>query len=285
LGKIILDVVKVKIKKGIIGIILIAIAVIFFSSLLGRGYTLLYFNAESDLPDAMVIQRQPKNATGPQIHIVDLNRTYKVVFTVASIEKKKSRYRYEIRSQFHNESGILTIPPKGNMTFLIAFTPSESDKWVLNSTSDEERRDTIDITKNSWIAERKDFDVIVRREGLPAIVQERYDLPVSSELKHFGRIYHINITLDELREKPYTKSDEWESESVFEKVKTSESVSLSIKDEKLILHVTSKAEQYISEERPFVVTLIRDIDIGDVVVDEESDVETIQRIKFWYKIR
>jgi hypothetical protein len=257
------------------------VAVIFF----GEGYSLLYFNTETDLPDPMLYQLQPENATGPPIHIIDVNKTYDIIFTVASLEKRKTNYAYAIESVFYNETGHLTLSPKTNKTFHLRVTSQDSEKWILNSTSITESEDAIDITKYSWLAERKDFDILVRNEGLPAIVEEMYNLPISNTLSHFGRIYHVNMTLDELRKKPFEKNSEWEIALDYEKVKAFDEVSLAVKDDKLIVRVRSTRVQYISEERPFVVTLTKQGALKDVQLDEETGLERIQRIKFWYKLR
>lgn len=143
-----------------------------------------------------------------------------------------------------------------------------------------------DITENSWLAEKRDFDVLVRKEGLPTILEENYHLPISSSLTHFGEIYHMNITLDELREKPFQKEFTSEVENVFDKTVSENKIQLGVEGNKLRVKVSTTTRQYISETNDFTVKLIQYAPAKKkVTVDTETDIESIQQISFLYKIK
>lgn len=263
-------------------VIVAAIFIVFFIS--GRGETLLYFNANSDLPDPLIYLKM-LNATGLPIHVLDVGKTYNVVFSVASMESKTADYTLTVKSDLVNKTESFSLTPDEVKTFSMAVSPKEDRKWALNSTETTEKESYIDITKNSWLAERRDFTVIVREGGLPAIVEEKYNLPISSDLESFGRVYHMNVTLDELRGKPFERSYTTTETKEFEKKVENTSIMLSVEGSQLHVKSTLKSEQYISEPERFVVRLVKKDSIKKQSVNATTGLENVQEISFLYQIR
>ena len=116
----------------------------------GKGETKLYFNANTDLPDSTLYL---KNETKP-IHEIEVNKTYCINFTIASVEKRPVTYTYVAESNVLNLTKHVTLLPEENTTICLTITPGESDKWELNSTTSTEWENVIDLTKNSWLAEK-----------------------------------------------------------------------------------------------------------------------------------
>lgn len=247
----------------------------------GKGETKLYFNANTDLPDSTLYL---KNETTP-IHEIEVNKTYCINFTIASLEKRPITYIYVVESNVLNLTKQVTLMPEENTSICLTITPRELDKWRLNSTTSTEWEDVIDLTKNSWLAERRDFDILVRKEGLPTIVEENYHLPISTSVSYFGRILHANISIDELRRKPFDKEYVTEHEENFETTRNIDLINLSINGDKLYLKAKSKKLRYTSDEQLFSIRLIKPIDMEELQISPESYIEEVQEMHFWYRIK
>ena len=248
----------------------------------GKGETKLYFNANTDLPDSTLYL---KNETKP-IHEIEVNKTYCINFTIASVEKRPVTYTYVAESNVLNLTKQVTLLPEENTSICLTITPGKSDKWELNTTTSTERENVIDLTKNSWLAEKRDFEILVRKEGLPTIVEENYRLPISTDVSHFGKILHANISIDELRRKPFDKEYVTENKEDFVITRTINTINLSInEDNQLYLNAKSEKLRYTSDEQLFSIRLIKPIDIEELEISPESYIEKVQEIYFWYQIK
>ena len=247
----------------------------------GKGETKLYFNANTDLPDSTLYL---KNVTTP-IHEIEMNKTYFINFTIVSLEKRPITYTYVVESNVLNLTKQVTLLPEENTTICLTITAKESDKWRLNSTTSNEWENVIDLTKNSWLAERRDFEILVRKEGLPTIVEENYRLPISTNISQFGRILHANISIDELRRKPFEKEYVTENKEDFVITRTINTINLSINNDKLYLNAKSKKLRYTSDEQLFSIRLIKSVDRRELQISPESYIEEVQEIHFWYQIK
>jgi hypothetical protein len=179
----------------------------------------------------------------------------------------------------------VTLLPGESRTVTLPVTTRASEKWTLDYTSTGEWENVIDLTKDSWIAERRDFDILVRKEGLPTIVEENYRLPVSTEVSRFGEILHANITIDELRVKPFVKEYVTEYETIFEKTCVINLINLSVNGDKLYLTAKSEELRYRSDKQLFSVKLFKSRDPQETQINRTTFIETGQEIHFWYRIR
>ena len=263
----------------------------------GKGETKLYFNANTDLPDSSLYL---KNVTKPiyeietnrtywikitPVHEIEVNKTYCINFTIASFEKRPITYTYVVDSNVLNLTKQVTLLPEEDTTICLTITPGESEKWELNSTTSTEWENAIDLTKNSWLAEKRDFDILVRKEGLPTIVEENYRLPISTNVSQFGRILHANISNDELRRKPFDKEYVTENKEDFVITRTINTINLSINNDELHLNAESKELRYTSDKEPFSIRLIKPMDVEELEISPESYIEEVQEIHFWYRIK
>ena len=272
-------------KLGFILVFIVVVAAFMLFFPTGTGKTLLYFNAESDLPDTALYEKQPVNGTAAPVNIIELNKSYDVYFTIASLENKKTDYTYKVSSPIFNATDNIVLSPGDVKTVRVTLAPSESQKWTLSANTTSTSESIIDLTENSWIAERNQFQVLVKEDSLPTIVEEDYHLPVSSELAHFGRIYHVNFTsLDELRAKPFVKEYATEDSGLSAKKISKDEIKLSIVGDKLNVMVSSNTLEYSSQKKSFVVKVFKNKELAELEVDE-SGKEVAETISFWYKIK
>jgi hypothetical protein len=247
----------------------------------GKGETKLYFNANTDLPDSTLYL---KNKTKP-IHEIEVDKTYCINFTIASVERTPVTYTYIVDSNVLNLTKQVTLLPEENTTIFLTITPGESDKWRLKTTTSTEWEDVIALTKNSWLAEKRNFEILVRKEGLPTIVEENYRLPISTSVSHFGRILHANISIDELRRKSFDKKYVTENKEDFVITRTIDTINLSINNDKLYLNAKYKELRYTSDEQLFSIRLIKPIDIEEFEIGPAGYIEEGQEMHFWYRIK
>jgi len=267
-------------------ILIYLIVVCFIGILLVLGYymlkkpvygTDLYFNFDSDLPDPFLYLKAPQSP----INILEVGKSYRIIFTIASDEKSAMDYTYIVSSRILNQTERFTLIPKENKTVYLTITPQESQKWTSNYVTSSKSENVLDLTKYSWLAERKEF-LIITKDGLPAIVEENYNLPISFNISPLGRVYHVNISLDELRKRPFTREYTVESYSAFEKVNgTIDKLSLYVSGDKLYATLESKRIQYISEPDVFSIRLIS----GRGAINETTGMEQPKEIHFLYQIK
>ena len=263
----------------------------------GNGFTKLYFNADTDLPDSTLylknvtreIYEIETNRTYwievPPVHEIAVNRTYWINFTIASFEKRPIACTYVVESEVLNLTKQVTLLPEESTSICLTITPRDLEKWRLNSITSTEWQNVIDLTRDSWIAEKRDFEILVRKEGLPTIVEENYRLPISTNVSLFGRILHADVSIDELKRKPFVKEYVTEHEENFEKTRNTDLIDLSINGDKLYLNAKSEELKYTSDEQLFSVRLIKPADLRELQISPESYIEEVQEIHFWYRIK
>jgi hypothetical protein len=244
----------------------------------GEGFTKLYFNADTDLPDSSLYL---KNMT---VHELEVDKTYCVKFTIASFEKRPITYTYVVESEVLGLTKQLTLLPEESTTVCLTIIPKESDKWKLNSTTTQEWENVIELTGDSWIAEKRDFEILIRKEGLPTIVEENYRLPISTDVSTFGRILHANISIDELRKKPFEKEYITEDERGIEKTRKIDRIKLSINGDELYLKAKTEELGYTSDEQLFSIRLVKPAGWEELEINPVSFIEEVQEIHFWYRI-
>ncbi len=125
----------------------------------------------------------------------------------------------------------------------------------------------------------------MREEGLPTIVEENYHLPISTDVSRFGRILHANISIDELKRKPFEKEYITQDKADFVIVQSINMIDLSVDNDKLHLNSETKKLRYTSDEQLFIVRLIKPIDIEELEISPASYIEAVQEIHFWYRIK
>jgi len=265
----------------------VAVLIIFVVLFLGKSEPLLYFNPISNLPDQKLFEFRSTNETLPPIHILDINKTYNVVFSIALKDGKKTNYQYVVESNLVNLSEDVTLYPNEIKTIQINLTPKLSDKWIFDGISSSYNENYLDLTENSWIAERREFQVLVRENSLPTISMEEYHLPISNDVTPLGKIYHINVSLDELKEKPFVKEFVSDNVGDFSKSNTKTNVILEIIGNKLHVVVNSSIVNYISETSQFKVYMLpSELSTKSLEVDENTGIlKPTKQIGFYYKIR
>ena len=264
----------------IILVVIIGSFAVFFTG--SKGRTVIYFTAESSLPNELL---SDKSVDGSAVNIINVNQSYDVLFNIISLETKPTSYTYEISSELYNSTEKISISPRESKKIKVTLNPTPSQKWELVSNKSSKSVNILDITENSWIAERKDFQVLVKEDSLPTIVEEDYTLPISSDVAHFGRIFHINISLDELRDNPFEKEYISKDTGFFENTTSTVLVKLSVVGDKLSVLAESNDIIYQSTRKPFIVRVLKDADLEDIQIDEATGKEIVQTISFWYKIK
>lgn len=93
-----------------------------------RAYSALYFEDYSDLP--MSIKKTNNLESKSSMNYLEINKTYKIVFTIASYEEDRMQYTYKIISPFLNKCDGILIDPGSRRTIALNMTPKRADwKW------------------------------------------------------------------------------------------------------------------------------------------------------------
>ena len=104
-------------------------------------------------------------------------------------------------------------------------------------------------------------------------------------MESFGRVYHMNVTLDELKAKPFERSYTTTETKEFKKNIENTSILLSVEGNQLRVKSTLKSEQYVSEPERFAVRLVKKDGLDEQSVNATTGLEKVQEISFIYQIR
>ena len=264
-------------------VILIVILVLAYGAIkaLKKGDTKVYFNAETDIPDETLYLKQD-NTTNP-VNILEIGKEYGVLFTIECNEKHKTDYNVIIKSGIYNDNIDVSLNPGDKKIISLKINPVDKLKWRLNNSEETSVSNVLDITKESWLADKKDFQVIIEKSGLPTITRSDYNLPISTNLSYFGEIYHMDITFDDLTARPFEK--EYVTESIMDNKKevSTDVIKLFVKGSKLHVEGEKTVEQFISEEEIFLIK-VQKTNSGQEV-NEESGFKETDKLSFWYKVR
>lgn len=229
---------------------------------------MLYFNADTDLPDSALYLK------GDTIHEVAVDKTYYVKFTIASFENSPATYTYVVEPEVLGLTEQVTLQPGESKRVCLTFIPRESEKWGLNSTTTGKWEQVIDLTRDSWVSEWSGLEIVESEEGIPTRVGNR-----------FGGILHANISVDELRIKPLVTEHVTEREGDFEKTRTIDLITLSINGDKLYLNAESEELKYTSDEQLFRIKLFKPVDSQETQINRTTSIAEEQEIHFWYRIK
>ncbi|PIO08822.1 hypothetical protein COT47_01070, partial [Candidatus Woesearchaeota archaeon CG08_land_8_20_14_0_20_43_7] len=231
-------------KKSYFGIIAV-IALLIFAVFLYKelkpepsaGSTVLYFNAETDLPSeiSLGLLNVTKGMKGPEQLVA--GDKYEIVFTVISNELSDTDYIMDIYSKIYKETKEFTLEPAKSRTFTLTVEPT--DRWVIDHEESDMRKDEIDIPDDAWL-------------GTVALVPDKdnqFDvryLPLSHDLSGFGEnTYQTDMTLDEIKYRPFTKTYTDTVETKDQKTVTTIEVTLQVKSNRLIVDYDSVSKVYI----------------------------------------
>jgi hypothetical protein len=236
--------------------------------------TIMYFNSETDLPDNLLTLKT-NSTTNP----IQTNEEYDIIFTIQA--GTTGKYKVVVDSPLHSSEKELDLVAGELKKLTIKIKPTLTDKWELNSTKRYEWNDQIDITDNSWLAEKRDFAILMNNNTLPTIQMEDYHLPISNEISSLGDVYHINLDLNELKIKPFTKIYENNYELELTKKTEVKKVELKVQNNILLLNAKTTTNTYESEERGFLIKLYKE---NNIDVDDSGFRKTISELKFMYQI-
>jgi hypothetical protein len=269
---------------AIFGVVLIVLGVLAFGtfSYLEKGKTYLYFNSESDFPDLMYLTNiEGLNSTG-SINLITLGEDYEIMFTIYCNEKTKTKYKLLIDSDIYELEEEIELKPKEKKTFSININIDEEQKWRRNQSITEEWRDEIDLTRNSWLAGKNNFAVLIPEKGLPAIMEENYHLPMTLNISQLGEVYHFELSLDELRQEPFIHENIINNNMEFKKTETTNYVKLFVEADELILEATKNTKTLVSDIDIFTIKVL-EVENG-IMIDEDLGIEKGIEISFPYLI-
>ena len=205
----------------------------------------LYFSLESDLPDPSAHLRHGFADANPR-NVLEVGETYTLMFTVLNEGGQSADYRLIVDSGLLSKDEIFRLDPEAEKTFSFELIPAESDKWEFVGRDTQTRFQVIDLVEDSFIADRISFDKsIVVGDLLTAYVYA----PVISGMPVFGDVLNLNVTLDELREKPYVKRSVSKDNETYSMTESENWLELSVSDDALIYNYISTRTTFTSPDQ------------------------------------
>lgn len=180
---------------------------LFFSS---EGETRFYFSIFSDLPDTMEsLQRLGRHPgySGFQNKVTTLHagEQYNLMINLHSTQSDTRQYTIIIESDIYSRGFLLSLEPGHTQTLNISISPTEEDKWLLESVVNNTRYERIDFFNGSFLGERIVPNMYTAsEEGVPKDILYVY-APIRDNVPGLGNIMNINLSLKTLEEKPYRK--------------------------------------------------------------------------------
>jgi hypothetical protein len=157
--------------------------------------------------------------------------------------------------------------PGESAVFTLSITPTDKG-WELFSSIAQGYENKLDILKDTRIARENEFGLIIDN------ISHRY-VPISHQVDRFGYIFHTNISVDELKEKPFKKYYRYEDVGINKSIRKEQIVTIFVKNNEIYLSSDISEEIYLSERSPFIIKAYR--------YDEDMNKEL--EIHFWYEVR
>jgi hypothetical protein len=273
---------------SIIAVVLVLAVAIYFT--LGKPSTSLYFNLDSDFPDPSAgLKNEFIGANG--LHILDVGGEYEVSFTVESTERASQEYVLIIDSSLITHTGQFTLSPGESRRFSYKLTPGDADKWEYAGATHTRQTRSIDLVRDSFIADRIDFDQsIIVGDLLTAYAYA----PVKTDMPGFGEVLNLNMTLEELKVKPYVRSVSTVDEKEYSKTVTNNTIKLEVAGNTLKYDYSQDDEIYDSKNQLFRIIVHKKDNgmaypgmVNDSIVfsPTKTSADKPLELNFWYRIR
>ena len=236
----------------VIGIAITLVFVMFMRAeiMSEEGFTELYFGEHRELPSEM-----------------EINESYNMSFTLSNHELETAKYIFEVDSKIEKFKENITLLPGESAVFTLSITPTDKG-WELFSHIAHDYENKLDILKDTRIARENEFGLIIDN------ISHRY-VPISHQVDRFGYVFHTNLLVDELKEKPFKKYYRYENVGINKSIRKDQIVTIFVKNNEIYLSSDQSEQIYLSERSPFIVKAYR--------YDEDIDKEL--EIHFWYEVR
>jgi hypothetical protein len=236
----------------VIGIAITLIFVMFMRAeiMSEEGFTELYFGEHRKLPREMAI-----------------NESYDISFTLTNHELETTKYIFEVDSKIEKFKETITLLPGESAVFTLSITPTDKG-WELFSNIAQGYENKLDIFKDTLVARENEFRLIIDN------ISHRY-VPISHQVDRFGYVFHTNLSVDELKEKPFKKCYRYEDIGINKSIRKEQIVTIFVKNNEIYLSSNQSEQICLSERSPFIIKAYR--------YDEDLDKEL--EIHFWYEVR
>jgi hypothetical protein len=125
---------------------------------------------------------------------MEINESYNISFTLSNHELETTKYIFEVDSKIEKFKENITLLPGESAVFTLSIIPSDKG-WELFSRIAQGYENKLDIFKDSVLARESEFRLIIDN------ISHRY-VPISHQVDRFGYVFHTNLSVDELKEKP-----------------------------------------------------------------------------------
>jgi len=254
-----------------------------------KAFTAIYFNMGSDLPESGAALKYG-NIGGNAVSMLNVGDSYNLEFTVESNEIRQTEYTYVIDSRVKNQSESFTLRPGEKKTFKVKLTPSEADKWVFEREENVKKAGTYDLGMDSWLGERLQSDLIVGE-----VLSTYAYAPISVDVDGYGRILNLNLTLDELKARPYHLDRTSEEITSFQMVQTADYTDLYVRGGKLVFDSRDTSRYFTSKPDLFRLVLVKGVSEGmpaypkteayNTTTYDTNSGNDIAVLSFWYQIK
>jgi len=233
----------------IIGIILTIAFIVWMKGVINEReqFNELYFNQHRELPKEM-----------------ELNKTYSISFTVSNHELRGNNYIYEIVSDIKTQKHNFSLLPEETAIFSVQVTPTNRT-WNTHTEIQKHVNFTLDATNLA----------IYNLPELQIINTTITHTSLSHNLSGLGEIYHTNLSIEELGEKPFTKmSNQYQYTNNISTNTTTKTI-LSILDNTLFYERSeSKTIDTNFERKPFLVNVYK----------QNAEKGDEYSVYFWYEL-
>ena len=210
-------------------------------------FSLVYFDDHELLPE--------------KIHI---NESFNISIGIANHKSNITNYILEIKSNLTNFTTKYTLRPNEYKKVKLNINPQEK-KWELLFSTNQ-----ISTTKlksiNGSISDLQDSSYIINE------TIEYY--PLSHNLSGFGEVYHTNLTIQELKQNPFTKNYNL-TQTKQNRIETdSENIKIYVKNREVYSESNITEAVSTSLRSPFIVRFY----------EAGSSIDDVLDIYFWYEV-
>jgi hypothetical protein len=213
-----------------------------------------------------LFQRTPGIAGGNGAEM-GINNTYNISFTLTNHELKTTRYIYEVDSKIDKFKENITLLPGESAVFTLSITPTD-EGWELFSSITQKYENKLGILKDTVVANESKFRLIIDD------MSHRY-MPISHQIDQFGYVFHTNLSIEELKERPFKKYYNYEDIGIDRTIHKEQNITVFVENEEIYLSSNQSEQIYLALRHPFIIKAYR--------YNEDADKEL--EIHFWYEVK
>jgi|GEM_PF-3386275 len=211
----------------------------------------LYLLQEEAIPDKIIV-----------------NNSYNVTYYLQNHKQEETTYIIEVDSFLVNTTHAIKLLPGERTRIDLSLEPTGKD-WEINLSLSKDTLSELNVMGEGFLSEKNELLFVIDNKTYGGYQPFTFNLP------HFGSIYHANISLKELEEKPLTIEIRQNQTSTEKSINLHQKVSIFGLNDSLYASSNLTETVYVTRKKPLSVKLY----------EIDTSTQDFLEVHIWYEIK